>query len=180
MVFNSILQENNEHDNQQVPYPRRFFFFNSLILLKLYPISLCSDCRPYLIEDISHYIVPLNYPPPTLNYPPPTLVYHPSYHLSICPIKLLLQLFLSCDLPGNTVQRSTSHKCGHKSRYNAFNVVIAAFLQIFWSLPSFPYIREASLNGGNFVKNYYNDLSKQLNRVQQIPYPRRLFFSLVS
>ena len=73
------------------------------------------------MEDISYYIVPLN-------HPAPTLVHHPSHHLSSCPIKLLLQLFLSCDLLKNTVQRSTPHKCSHKSRYNAFNVVVAAFL----------------------------------------------------
>ena len=59
------------------------------------------------MEDISHYIVPLN-------YSPPTLVHHLSHHLSICPIKLLLQLILSCELLGNTVQRSTPHKCGQK------------------------------------------------------------------
>ena len=113
------------------------------------------------MEDISHYIV-------HLNHPPPTLVHHLSHHLSICPIKLLLQLFLSGDLPGNTVQRSTPHKCGHKSRYNAFNVVVAAFLQIFWSLPSSLCVREASLHGGKFVENHYNGSSKQLNRIQQI------------
>ena len=117
--------------------------------------------RPTSMEDISHYIV-------LLNYHFPTLVHHPSHHLSICPIKLLLQLFLSCDLPRNTVQKSTPHKCGHKSRYNAFNVVVAVFLQIFWSLPSFLYVCGASLHGGNFVENYYNGLSKQLNRVQYI------------
>ena len=48
------------------------------------------------MEDISHYIVPLN-------HPPLTLVHHLSHHLSICPIKLLLQLFLSGDLLGNIV-----------------------------------------------------------------------------
>ena len=98
----------------------------------------------------------------------PTLVHLSSHHLSICPIKLLLQFFLSCDLPGNTIQRSTPHKCGHKSRYNTFNVVVAAFLQIFWNLPFSPCVREASLRGRNFVENYYNGSSKQLNRVQQI------------
>ena len=41
---------------------------------------------PLLMEDISHYIVPLN-------HPPPTLVHHLSHHLSSCPISLLLQLF---------------------------------------------------------------------------------------
>ena len=123
--------------------------------------SLFLLLSPSLMEDISHYIVPLN-------YPPLTLVHHPSHHLSICPIKLILQLFLSCDLLGNTVQKSTPHKYGHKSRYNAFNMVIAVFLQIFWSLSSSSYVCEASLCGGNFVKNYYNGPSKQLNRVQQI------------
>ena len=115
----------------------------------------------FFMEDISHYIVPLN-------YLPFTLVHHLSHHLSICPIKLLLQLFLSCDPLGNIVQRSTPHKCDHKSRYNAFNVVVAAFLQIFWSLPSSLYVRDVSLHGGNFVENYYNGPSKQLNHIQQI------------
>ena len=115
----------------------------------------------FLMEDISHYIVPLN-------YLSPTLVHHLSHHLSICPIKLLLQLFLNCDLLENTVQRSIPHKCGHKSKYNAFNVIVAAFLQIFWSLPSSLYVREASLRDGNFVENYYSGPNKQLNRVQYI------------
>ena len=38
------------------------------------------------MEDISHYIAPLN-------YSPPTLVHHLSHHLSSCPINFLLQLF---------------------------------------------------------------------------------------
>ena len=80
-----------------------------------------SLLSPFLMEDIFHYIVPLS-------HPPLTLIHHLSHHLSICHIKLLLQLFLSGDLLGNTVQRSTPHKCDHKSRYNAFNVMVAAFL----------------------------------------------------
>ena len=114
---------------------------------------------PFLMEDISHYIAPLN-------HPPPTLVYHLSHHLSSCSISLLLQLFLNDNLPGNTVQRFTPHKCGHKSRYNAFNVKVAAFLQIFWRLSPFQWVCEAFLCGGNFVENHYNGLSKQLNRIQ--------------
>ena len=39
-----------------------------------------------LMKDISHYMVPLN-------HPPPTLVHHLSHHLSNCPISFLLQLF---------------------------------------------------------------------------------------
>ena len=38
---------------------------------------------PYFMEDISYYIVPLN-------YPPLTLVHHLSHHLSSCPISFLL------------------------------------------------------------------------------------------
>ena len=63
---------------------------------------------------------------------------------------------------------STPHKCDHKSRYNAFNVMVIAFLQIFWSLPSPQCVCEVSLRGGKFVKNRYNDPSKQLNHIQQI------------
>ena len=132
----------------------------------LFPFLFLFFLPPLLMEDISHYIVLLELSSPyTCSSFKPSLEYL-SHHLSICPITPLLQLFLSCDLPGNTVQRSTLHKCGHKCRYNAFNVVVAAFLKIFWSLPSSPCVREASLRSGNFVENYYNGPSKQLNRVQ--------------
>ena len=161
-MFNSVWQKNSRHDNQQVPYLKRPFLFWFLNPFQIIPkISPCSDCRPLIMEDISHYIV-------LLDHPPPTFVHHLNHHLSIYPIKILLQLFLSCDLLRNTVQRFTPHKYGHKSRYNAFNVVVAAFLQIFGSLPFSPYVREASPCGGNFVENDYNGPSKQLNRVQQI------------
>ena len=49
-------------------------------------IPFLSFSDPLLMEDISHYIVPLN-------HLPPTLVHHLSHHLSSCPISLLLQLF---------------------------------------------------------------------------------------
>ena len=42
--------------------------------------------RPSFMEDVSHYIVPLN-------YSLPTLVHHLSHHSSSCPITFLLQLF---------------------------------------------------------------------------------------
>ena len=41
---------------------------------------------PLLMEDISYYIV-------LLNYPPPTLVHHLNHYLSSCPINFLFQLF---------------------------------------------------------------------------------------
>ena len=165
MVFYSILQKNSGKRIVDMIINRSLIRrdFSSLQFLNPSPIILKISLfsNPLIMEDISHYIVPLN-------HHLPTLVHHPRYHLSIRPIKLLFQLFLSCDLPRNTVQRSTLHKCGHKSRYNAFNVVVAAFLQIFWSLPSSPCVLEASFRGGNFVENYYNDPSKQWNHVQQI------------
>ena len=134
----------------------QFFFYPSPIISKNLSLSQSPSYGRYF---------PLYSP---LEPSPPTLVHHLSHHLSICPIKLLLQLFLSGDLSGNTVQRSTPHKCGHKSRYNAFNVVVGSFLQIFWSLPSSPCVREASLCGGNIVENHHNSPSKRLNHIQQI------------
>ena len=82
------------------------------------------------------------------------------------PSNFLLSFSLSCDLSRNIVQRSTPHKCGHKSRYTAFNVKVIAFLYIFWSLLSSQCVCEAFPRGGNFVENHYNGLSKQLKRVQ--------------
>ena len=92
------------------------------------PIPFSLSPPPLFMEDISHCIVLLELSSPyTCSSFKPSLEYL-SHHLSICPITLLLQLFLSCDLPKNTIQRSTPHKCGHNNRYNAFNVVVAAFL----------------------------------------------------
>ena len=76
------------------------------------------------------------------------------------------QLFLNDNLLENTVQRSTPHKCGNKSRYNAFNVEVATFLYIFWNLPSSQCVCEAFFCGGNFVEDHYNDPNKQLNCIQ--------------
>ena len=76
--------------------------------------------------------------------------------------------FLNNNLPRNTVQISIPHKCGHNVRYSAFNVEVAVFEQIFWSLPSSQCICETFLHGGNFVEHPYNGPSKQLYRIQQI------------
>ena len=69
--------------------------------------------------------------------------------------------FLNDNLPGNIVQRSTPHKCGHNGRYNAFNVEIAAFPQIFWSLPSSQGACEVFLRGRNFLQYHYISPSKR-------------------
>ena len=69
--------------------------------------------------------------------------------------------FLNDNLLGDTVQRSTPHKCGHNGRYSAFNVEVAAFPQIFWSLPSSQGACEVFLRGRNFVQYHYIGLNKQ-------------------
>ena len=54
---------------------------------QIVPVLVLSIFLPSpSIKDISYYIVPLN-------YPPPTLVHHLSHHLNSCPINFLLQLF---------------------------------------------------------------------------------------
>ena len=68
---------------------------------------------------------------PHLNNLHPPLVDHSKPYLSACPIKHPLQLSVSCDSQGNTVQRSSPHKCVQKSSYSAFNVVVTTFSQIF-------------------------------------------------
>ena len=150
--MNSLFEELNVHvQGDKCSY--KFSKQNTNAIFCIAAIFLSPFFNPLLMEDISHYIVPLN-------HPPPTLVHHLSHRLSICPIRLLLQLFLNDNLPGNTVQRSTPHKCDHKSRYNAFNVEVITFLQIFWSLPSPQCVCEVFLCGGNFVEYHYNGLSK--------------------
>ena len=62
-----------------------------------------------------------------LHNPNRTLVHHLSLYLSICPISHLLWLSVNSGGWNCTVQRSSPHKCGQKSCYSAFNVVVAAF-----------------------------------------------------
>ena len=66
-----------------------------------------------------------------LDHLDPTLVDHLSPHLSVCPIRHPLWSSVSCNSQGNIVQGSSLHKCGQKSSYSAFNVVVAAFPWIF-------------------------------------------------
>ena len=79
--------------------------------------------------------------------------------------------FLNDNLPGKTVQRSTPHKCGHNGRYSAFNVEVAVFPQIFWSLPSSQGACEVFLHGRNFMQYHYISPSKQFEPYSI--YPRR-------
>ena len=69
--------------------------------------------------------------------------------------------FLNDNLLGNTVQRSTPHKCGHNGKYSAFNVEVAAFPQIFQNLPSSQGGCEIFLRGRNFLQYHYIGPSRQ-------------------
>ena len=60
-----------------------------------------------------------------------TLIDHLSPHLSTCPIRHLLGLFVSYGSQCITVQKSSPHKCGQKSSRSAFNTVVATFPYIF-------------------------------------------------
>ena len=75
--------------------------------------------------------------------------------------QLSSSVFLNDNLLGNTVQKSTPHKCGHNGRYSAFNVEVVTFPQIFWSLPSSQSACEVFLRDRDFVQYHYIGLSKQ-------------------
>ena len=76
-----------------------------------------------------------------LGHPYHTLVYHLNLYSSICLIKHLPCLSVNSSGWDYTVQRSSPHKCGQKSCYNAFNAVVAAFpldISVFLSSPYVP------------------------------------------
>ena len=75
-----------------------------------------------------------------------TLINHLSLHLSTYPIRHSLWLSVSCGSQGNTIQRSSPHKCDQKSSCNAFNAVAIAFPQIFLGfLPSGMFMRHVPI-----------------------------------
>ena len=69
-----------------------------------------------------------------LHYPDRTLVHHLSLHLSTCPISHLLWLSVNGGGWNCTIQRSSPHKCGHKSYCSAFNAVVAAFISKYFCI----------------------------------------------
>ena len=75
---------------------------------------------------VSHIIQPL------MDHLHPTLVDNLSYYLSICPIRHIFKLSVSCGSQDCTVQSSSPHKYGLKSSCNAFNMMVTALSQIFW------------------------------------------------
>ena len=89
-------------------------------------LSLSLSLSLFPLSGRSSHIIQL-----PLDHLHPTLVDHLHPHLSTCPIRHLLQLSVSRGSQGNTVQRSSPHKCSQKSSCSAFNAVVAAFPQIF-------------------------------------------------
>ena len=105
--------------------------------------SFCFSDPPFLWR-VSYIIYPL------LGHLGPTLVDHLSLHLSACPIKHPLWLFMSCGSQYNTVQGSSQLKCIQESSCSAFNAVVAAFSNIilrshhFWTFMIHIFITGAS------------------------------------
>ena len=105
---------------------------DSLLLIFKLRYKFCSrelQCFSFFFLILSSwrvsYIIQL-----PLDYLDPTLVDHLSLHLSACSIRHPLWSSVSCDSQDNIIQGFSLHKCGQKSSYNAFNVVVAAFHQI--------------------------------------------------
>ena len=95
------------------------------VQLWLLPSLPFNFFRSTLMDDISHYIVPLN-------HPLPTLVHHLSHHLSSCPISLLLQLFWII-ISQETLFRGLLHK-------NA--AIMVGTMHLMWRLqPFYRYFR---------------------------------------
>ena len=76
--------------------------------------------------------------------------------------------FLNDNILGNTIQRSTPHKCGHNGRYSAFNVEVAAFHRYFGIfLPLRVSVRYFYMVGTSCSTIILVQVSN-LNRIQQI------------
>ena len=111
-----------------------FWSLITSLIPNCYSIFLLNSPSPFSPR-VSHIIYPL------LNDLGPPFVNHPSHYLSVCHIGHPLWLFMSWDSQGSTVQRFSSHKCGQKVSYRAFNAVAATFPWIPLSLhPSCTFI----------------------------------------
>ena len=71
----------SKETNENITFRNKVTVQRWLFMSSLSNFSLSSS-----MEDIFHYIV-------LLNYPPPTFVHHLSHHLSSCSINFFLQLF---------------------------------------------------------------------------------------
>ena len=103
-----------------------------------------------------------------LHYFDRTLVYYLSLHLSICPVKHLLWLFMNGGGWECTVQGSSPHKCGQKGCCSAFNAVVAAFLLDIFIFLSSSYVPEVHLYRWKFLEGHLSRLVTCLTNVRPI------------
>ena len=90
---------------------------------------------------------------------------------------LLSQLFdfLGVKVIQNTVQRSSPHKCGQESCYNAFNAVVVAFSQDISASLSLPCTPVSYLHLWNFLEGGLS--GRRGLSYRHMPDPRRVFLS---
>ena len=103
-----------------------------------------------------------------LHYLDRTLVHHLSLHLSICPIKHLVLLFVNGGGWECTVQGSSPHKCGQKGCYSAFNAVVAAFILDIFVFLSSSYVPEVHPYRWKFLEGHLSPLVTCLTNVRPI------------
>ena len=141
------------------------------VILFFFPFSISPDPPPFG-RSFTLYSFFLSY----LDH---TLVHHLSPHSSICPIKYLLWLSVNGGGWAYIVQRSSPHKYGQKSCYNAFNVVVAAFafryfciLIIFacaWSSSLSLDLPRGSPKLPKFLLDWYSLYPRSINSSDYIP-----------
>ena len=142
--------------NKALRLGRGCWFFYTFSLKLYYKFPYNSFFSLSSTEGLLHYIAPLG-------HLDPTLVIHLSPYLSARPIRHLLWLFVSCVRRGNTVQRSSPHKCSQKSSCNTFNVVVATFPLDIFEFTSFLHVYETCSYYGSFMKGCLSSWSMRLS-----------------
>ena len=97
-----------------------------------------------------------------------TLVNHSNLHSSICPIRHLLWLSVSCSGWDYTVQESFPHKCSQKSCCSALNAVVTAFLLDISAFLSPSYTLEVHPYRWKFLEGQLRYLSTCLTNIHLI------------
>ena len=97
-----------------------------------------------------------------------TLVNHLNLHSSICPIRHLFWLSVSCSGWDYTVQGSSPHKCGQKSCCSALNAVVTFFLLDISTFLSPSYILEVHPYRWKFLEGQLRYLSTCLTNAPLI------------
>ena len=96
------------------------------------------------------------------------LVSHSNLHLSTCPIRHLLWLFVSCSGWDYTVQGSSPHKCSQKSCCSALNTVVTVFLLDISTFLSSSYTLEVHPYRWKFLEGRLSYLSTRLTNIHLI------------